>query len=158
MTDVDMLTAAVTANPDDQTAAGALYDALQEAGLSPRSARRTVNAIAMEALEARLVTQVDALVNGTAAVSSRLRSIIRRAAGAGHHLPPVTVVTGNSPPELTGEPPRNVFRGGRISRHSGWASNHWRRIEYRPSTLAVTVGAEWVAAAVPSPGTTRPVP
>ncbi len=143
---VDVLTEAVRRAPDDTTAARALTDALMEAGAKPLTARRAVAVIVRVASAAKALADAERAVNGGTAKSAKLRSLIRREAGAGSHRPPIEVIAGDDAPALTGEAPRTVFRGG------GWCRSPWSalargyRVQYRASSLAVTVGVMWVLA------------
>lgn len=78
--DVALLTQAVTANPQESAAAGSLFDALQESGLSPAKARRLVNdAIRQAAPEQWPAKMLRGLIRGT--TLDALRASLDRANG-----------------------------------------------------------------------------
>lgn len=67
----------------------------------------------------------------------KARGSVRKAAGVGHARCPITVKDGGDEPVYMGR------SGGKLrGNYSGWG---WaRRQKYRPSTLEVVVGVEWV--------------
>lgn len=82
-------------------------------------------------------------------VSLADRRLCRREAGA-HASCPVTVVAGDSAPQLAGRSWHYETRGGRPIYHPSAYSRHgWSNMVYCASTLAVEVGADWLAARSP---------
>jgi hypothetical protein len=61
---------------------------------------------------------------------------------------PVEVVAGDSAPRYTGESYHYETKGGtRIHHPSAYAKHGWSNMVYRYSTLAIEVGADWLARA-----------
>lgn len=135
METLELMLKAVTENPDDANAAAVAYDAAQEAGSKPLTARKKVNA----AKRAGRVRQAEQLVEKHSAIRTRCRE----AAGVGG-TPPVVVLEGDAAPYRIGEEAYYTFKnGGRIT-YPGAARRHGYKMDYHRSTLEICVGAEWV--------------
>lgn len=139
----------VTENPDDRTAAAVAYDAGQEAGFKPLTARRKVN----KAIKAGWVLKASAIIHDKstkrkARLSNNIRHRYRRFANVDSTVCPVVVIAGKSPPRWRGEPAHFMWAEGPLcgtrcysparALMEGW---HLRR---RRATYEVFVGAEWV--------------
>lgn len=145
MSDIDMLTAAVSSDPADKTAYNALYDALQEVGHKPLTARRKANSVQRAAKDRQMVADAQSLVVKPGKKGGRLRRAIR-----GSRNPAVIVVeAGDSPARVSGEGSFHTFKHGshRVT-NVGWAIKNGYRITFHPSTLTVHVGAEEVFAII----------
>ena len=144
-TTLDLLTDAVRREPADAAARGALYDLLIEQGTRPLTARRRVNQIVREATAAQTLAAARVLIDGTGAKSARTRTAVRAAVGRGTNSSiPVTVVAGDAAPVLSGEEAYTTFRKGGVCHYPGAARRAGYKLDYHPSTLAITVGAGWV--------------
>lgn len=148
---VAMMEAAVAASPGDDTARLVLADALRDAGKSELAVKRRINRIARQEAAAKLLVEMTELVAADTGKGRRVRSAIRRVAGCGRSHAPITVVDGDAAPAMTGRPAYHTFRGkkgrdGGVCMYPGAAMRKGYDVDYHPSTLAVTVGAGWVAA------------
>lgn len=133
--------------PTDAAGFNAYNDALQEAGLSPLAAKRRANKLARAAAAKDRFAKASELIAGTGAKAGRARRTVRAAVGLGdNNSVPVTVVEGDSAPVRSGEAAYHTFRKGGRCDFPGAAIRKGYKVDYHASTLAVTVGAEWVAA------------
>lgn len=133
--------------PNDATGFAVYSDALQEVGLTPLAAKRRANKLAREAAANDRFAKAIELIAGSGAKAGRARRAVRAAVGLGdNNSVPVTVVPGDSRPVRSGEAAYHTFRKGGRCEFPGAAIRKGYKVDYHASTLAVTVGADWVAA------------
>lgn len=136
METLELVLKTVTENPDDKNAAAVAYDAGQDAGLKPLTARKRVN----EARRAGRFTQAVELM----AQDTKLRTRCREVAGGVNHTTPVVVIPGDTAPVSRGQAGHHTFKNGGICQWPGSARRKGYKTVYHHSTLEVIVGAEWV--------------
>lgn len=135
METLELMLKTVMENPNDADVYGAAYDAGQDAGLKPLTARKRVNA----ARRTGRVRQAQDVIDGNATQRTRCRV----AAGVAGN-PPVIVVAGKAAPVSRGETAYSTFKNGGRCQYPGSARKAGYKTVYHASTLEVIVGAEWV--------------
>lgn len=139
--DASILLATVELMPDEGTATGAAFDALQESWLKPQTARRLVN----RAVRRGRFVATTASVNAKTKSGGKARTAIRAAVQLGTNTSvPVTVVDGDQPPAVSGEASHHTFKNGSRVRNAGAAIRAGYKVVYHASTLAIVVGSQWV--------------
>ncbi len=139
---VEELIQVVRSAPRDKAAIGALYDSLQETGLTAREAAMVRNMIARSALETEAEGKRIAASNRVD-LSTPLRSMIRKAAKSSNGTMPVVVVCGRSAPKELGADAYYTTPAGGVIHHPN--AYRWPKVRHN-STRRVEVGAEWVLA------------
>lgn len=146
MNTVATLEAVLTTGATDEVGLMAYTDALAESGLSPRTIARRANRVRRAAEAVARFEAATALIEGDTAKSGRARRTVRAAVGLGdNNSVPVTVVAGDAAPVRSGEAAYSTFRKGGVCNFPGAAIRAGYKVDYHASTLAVTVGADWVA-------------
>lgn len=140
------LIAAITTDPDDATAAGALRDYYREHDCTELAATRRVNAIVREAREARILRTARELITSDSARAKRIRAAAKRITNLTGRHPTFVVVAGHLPPTRSGEEAHHTFRKGGRCEYPSAALRAGYKVDYQPSTLTITAGANWVCA------------
>lgn len=133
-----LLRAALQQTPADALCRLALADALAEEGCAAAAGRQRL-------LAGRLARQAQARERpGEVTLTGSQAARIRALAGLARSRAEVSVTAGDPAPKSSGEAGYTQFKDGGLCRFPGAARRAGYRIEYVPSTLAISVGVEWL--------------